>query len=227
VLLSGEPGIGKSRLVHAFRERIANEPHRWLESHCSPYHESSALHLIIDLLRRPLAFQGDEEPPTKLERLERELGEYGLSLTGCVPLLASLLSLPVPVNSPRLTLTPEAQKERTHLAVQSWLLSMAEREVVVLVFEDRHWADPSTLELLGHLLEQAATARLLVLLTYRPEFAPPWSGRSHFATITLGRLLRPQSEGMYKTLPVARPYRLKCWIKLSPKPMVYRSSSKN
>jgi predicted ATPase/class 3 adenylate cyclase len=207
VLLGGEPGIGKSRLVYAFKDRIANEPHRWLESHCSPNHENSALHPIIDLLRRTLAFQGDDEALTRLHRLEREVGKYGLSLTDCVPLLALMLSLPVPENYPRLTLTPEAQKERTHEAVQSWLLSMAEREGLVLVFEDLHWADPSTLELLGHLLDQVATARLLVVLTFRPEFSPSWSGRSHFATITLGRLLRSQSEGMVqnvtggKTLP--------------------------
>ena len=77
---------------------------------------------------------------------------------------------------------------------------MAEREGLVMVFEDLHWADPSTLELLGHLLDEVATARLLAVLAYRPEFTPPWSGRSHFATITLGRLLRPQSEGMVRNV---------------------------
>ncbi|MBV8356539.1 MAG: AAA family ATPase [Deltaproteobacteria bacterium] len=200
VLLSGEPGIGKSRLVQAFREQIRGAPHRWLESHCSPYHQNSALHPIIELLQRTLAFQSDDEPLTKLARLERGLEEYGLSLTDCVPLLAPLFSLPVPEKYPRLTLTLEAQKERTQIAVQSWLLSIAEREGLVMVFEDLHWADPSTLELLGHLLDEVATARLLAVLTYRPEFTPPWSGRSHFATITLGRLLRPQSEGMVKNV---------------------------
>src|SRR5262249_8284069 len=146
VLLGGEPGIGKSRLVYAFKDRIANEPHCWLESHCLPNHENSALHPIIDLLRRTLAFQENDEPLTRLEKLESELGNGGLSLTVWVPPLAPLLPLPVPENYPRLTLTPEAQKERTHAAVQSWLLSM-ERQGLVLVFEDLHWADPSTLEM--------------------------------------------------------------------------------
>jgi class 3 adenylate cyclase/tetratricopeptide (TPR) repeat protein len=200
VLLSGEPGIGKSRLVQALKERIATQPGKWLECHCSPYHQNSPQHPIIDLLQRQLAFQSGDDSSARLERLERELQQCDLGLPDHVPLLAPLLSLPVPEKYPRLTLTLEAQKEKTHVAVESWLFSMAEREGMVLVIEDLHWADPSTLELLRHVLNQVATARLLVVLTYRLEFAPVWSGRSHFATITLDRLPRSQSEGMVQNL---------------------------
>ena len=185
------------------------------------------MHPIIDLLQRQLAFLSDDEPVTKLGRLERGLGEYDLPLTDYVPLLAPLLSLPVPEKYPRLTLTLEAQKERTHIAVQSWLLSIAERKGLVLVFEDLHWADPSTLELLGHLLDHVATARLLVVLTYRPEFSLPWSGRSHFATITLGRLLRSQSEGMIRNVTGGKALPSQVLDKLSRRLMAYRSLSKS
>jgi class 3 adenylate cyclase/tetratricopeptide (TPR) repeat protein len=200
VLLSGEPGIGKSRLVQGLKERIAAAPGKWLECHCSPYHQNSALHPVIDLLERTLAFQNDDELSLRLARLESELKQCDLSVSENVPLLAGLLSLPVPDKYPPLALTPEAQKEKTYLAIQSWLLSIAERETLVLVLEDLHWADPSTFELLGQVLDQVPTVRLLVLLTFRPEFAPPWSGRSHFASITLSRLPRSQSEGMVRNV---------------------------
>ncbi len=205
VLLNGEPGIGKSRLIQAFKERIATEPHRWLECHCSSYHQNSALHPVIELLQRLLGFQSQDDPLAKLEKLEHELREVDLPLTDYLPLLASLLSLPVSENYPQLTLTLEAQKEKTHVAVQSWLLSLAQREGLVLLLEDLHWVDPSTLELLGHLLEQVPTAPLMLVLTYRPEFAPPWSNRSHFTIITLSRLPRSQSEAMIQNVTGGRP----------------------
>jgi predicted ATPase len=111
-----------------------------------------------------------------------------------------MLSLPLPEEYPRPTLTLEAQKEENYQAVQSWLLSIAEQEALALLFEDLHWADPSTLELLGRLVEQVPTARLLIIATYRPEFTPPWPNRSHFATIILNRLPRAQSEAMVQNV---------------------------
>jgi class 3 adenylate cyclase/tetratricopeptide (TPR) repeat protein len=207
VLLSGEPGIGKSRLVQVFKERFAAEPGKWLECHCSPYHQNSALYPIIDLLQRWLGFQSGDEPSAKLVKLERELKKYDLPLAELMPPLATLLSLPLPEQYPRPMLTLEAQKEANYRAVQSWLLAVVEGEGLALLSEDLHWADPSTLDLLGRLLEHVPTARLLMVATYRPEFMLPWPSRSHFATITLSRLPRPQSETMVqnvtggKTLP--------------------------
>ena len=201
VLVSGEPGIGKSRLLQAFKEQVAEEPECcWLECHCSPYHQNSALYPVIDLFQRLLRFEHHDEATQKLVKLVQGLEQYGLPPADYVPFIAPLLTLPVPETYPRLTLTLEAQKEKTYLAVQAWLLAIAERAGLALVFEDLHWADPSTLELLGHLIDQVATARLLLVLTCRPEFSPPWSSRSHFANITLNRLPRSHTVGMVQNV---------------------------
>lgn len=145
VLVSGEPGIGKSRLLQAFKEQVAEEPGRcWLECHCSPYHQNSALSPVIDLFQRLLRFEHHDEAAQKLAKLVEGLEQYGLPPADYVPLIAPLLTLPVPETYPRLTLTLEAQKEKTYLAVQSWLLTIAERAGLALVVEDLHWADPST-----------------------------------------------------------------------------------
>jgi class 3 adenylate cyclase/tetratricopeptide (TPR) repeat protein len=200
VLLSGEPGIGKSRLAQAFKEQATAESITWLECHCSPYYQNSAHYPVIDLLQRWLEFQNLDDSSAKLEKLEDGLKKYDLPLADYLPLLAPLLSLPVPEEYPRLTLTLEAQKEKTHRAIQSWLLKIAEPEALVLLIEDMHWADPSTLELLGPLLDQVATMRLLLILTYRPEFDLPWSSRSHFATITLNRLPGAQAETIVRSV---------------------------
>jgi class 3 adenylate cyclase/tetratricopeptide (TPR) repeat protein len=205
VLLSGEPGIGKSRLVQAFKERIATEPGKWLECHCSPYHQNSAHYPVIDLLQRLLEFQSLDDSSVKLSKLERGLRKYDLPVADYLTLVAPLLSLPVPEEYPRPTLTLEAQKEKTHLAIQSWLLSIAARGTLFLVIEDLHWADPSTLELLGPLLDQVPTTRLLLILTHRPEFAPPWPNRSHFASITLNRLPRAQAETVVRNVSRGKP----------------------
>jgi class 3 adenylate cyclase/tetratricopeptide (TPR) repeat protein len=205
LLLSGEPGIGKSRLVQAFKERTAAEPITWLECHCSPYSQNSAHHPIIDLLQRLLEFEGSDDSAVKLSKLECGLKKYDLPVADYLPLLASLFSLSVPEEYPRLTLTLEAQKEKTHVAIQSWLLRIAEREGLVLLTEDLHWADPSTLELLGPLLDQVPAARLLLILTYRPEFAPPWPNRSHFVTIAVSRLPRVQAEVVVRNVSAGKP----------------------
>jgi class 3 adenylate cyclase/tetratricopeptide (TPR) repeat protein len=206
VLISGEPGIGKSRLLQAFKQHVMEEPDRcWLECHCSPYHQNSALYPVIDLLRRLLRFEPHDEPPQKLAKLVNGLEQYGLPQADYVPLIAPLLTLPIPETYARLTLTLEAQREKTYLAVQSWLLAIAQRAGLALVFEDLHWADPSTLELLSHLVDQVATARLLLVLTCRPEFSPPWSSRSHLASLNLNRLPRLHTEGMVRNVTGGKP----------------------
>jgi class 3 adenylate cyclase len=194
VLISGEPGIGKSRLVQAFKERTVTEPGRWFECHCSPYHQNSAHYPVIDLLQRFLEFESNDSYLVRLSKLEGGLRRCDLAVADYLPLLASLLSVPVPEKYPRLTLTLEAQKEKTHLAIQAWLLAIAQITGLVLLFEDLHWADPSTLELLGALLDQVPTTRLLLVPTYRPEFAPPWPARSHCVSTMLSRLPHTQSE---------------------------------
>ena len=196
VLLSGEPGIGKSRLVEALKEHVEQEGATRIEFHCSPYHQNSALYPIIDHLQRFLQFEREDSPQEKLRKLELGVRHQtrGLSplsrhpSTDTVPLLAALLSLPHPEGYPPLTLSPQKQKEKTLAALVNWLMEEAEQAPVYCVWEDLHWADPSTLELLGLLIDQAPTARLLMLLTFRSEFTPPWGSRSHLSHLTLSRL---------------------------------------
>jgi class 3 adenylate cyclase/predicted ATPase len=196
VLLSGEPGIGKSRLVQELAEQLAHEGATRIEFRCSPYHQNSALYPIIDHLQRLLQFAREDAPATKLEKLQHTLSHYHFPQAETLSLLAALLSLPHPKGSPPITVSPQKQKEKTQAAVVTWLVEEAERQLVYNVWEDLHWADPSTLEVLTLLVDQVPTTRLLALLTFRPEFLPPWGNRSHLSQLTLSRLGRPQVEAM-------------------------------
>src|SRR5438128_5164173 len=195
-LLSGEAGIGKSRLLRELRERVANEPHiRW-ECRCSPYHQESSLYPVIELFQRALEFARDDRPEDKLRKIEDGLRRYGLSDPEAVSLWAALLSVPLPTTSPPLNLTPQRQKQKTLEAVLGLLVTLATHQPVLVLIEDLHWVDPSTLELLNLLVEQAPTVRVFVLLTFRPDFRPPWAPRAHVASLTLNRLTRRQTELM-------------------------------
>ncbi|MEA2649052.1 MAG: hypothetical protein QOG61_1487, partial [Candidatus Binataceae bacterium] len=207
VLLSGEPGIGKSRLLQVLKENAAHEGHRSLECRCSPYHQNSASYPVIDLLQRELRFHQDDTPEDRLHKVEIALAQDSLATDEIVPLFAALLSLAPTDSYPPLAMTPEKQREKTYQAVVNWMLARAEHHALLLICEDLHWSDPSTLEMLRLLIEQAPTNRLLLVLTHRPEFASPWTSRSHFTTLTLSRLAATQSEVMVqkvtggKTLP--------------------------
>src|SRR5215813_4305259 len=198
VLLSGEPGIGKSRLVQEFKEQLTDEGVMRVEFRCSPYHQNSALYPIIEHLQHLLQFARRDGPATKLEKLQQRLRPYRSPQAETVPLVAALLSLPPPEGYPPLTMSPQKQKEKTQAALVAWLVEEAEHHPVYTTWEDVHWADPSTLEVLHLVVEQVPTARLYVLLTFRPEFAPPWGNRSHLSQLTLSRLERPQVETMVK-----------------------------
>ena len=186
VLLSGEAGIGKSRLVQVLKEHVAGEAYTRLEFRCMPYYQNSALYPVIDLLQRVLRFTRDDSSPEKLCKLEDALAQYGRSPPEVVPLFAALLSLPLPDRYPPLTLTPQRQRQKLLEALLAWLLAMTEKHPVLLVGEDLQWADPT--------IDQGLTARLLTLLTFRPEFRPPWTMRSHLTQFTLSRLPRKQVE---------------------------------
>jgi class 3 adenylate cyclase/DNA-binding winged helix-turn-helix (wHTH) protein/tetratricopeptide (TPR) repeat protein len=209
VVLSGEAGIGKSRLVRAVQDHLAGEPHTRLECRCSPYAQHSALYPVITLGRRLLQWQRDEAPEVTLGKLEAALAPYDVSLPEVVPLLASLLSLPLSDRYAALQLTPERQKQKTLEAILALLLAHAAQQPVLFIVEDLQWADPSTLELLTLFIDQAATAGILTLLTGRPEFHPPWACEAHLTSLTLGRLPPTQVEQMIdrmtggKRLPAA------------------------
>jgi TOMM system kinase/cyclase fusion protein len=198
VLLSGEAGMGKSRLVQVLQEQVATEPQAWLTPcQCSPYYQNSALYPLIDLLERVvLRFERGESPQQKLNKLEGFLVQYGLPLAEAVPLFAALLSLPLATDYAPLTLSPEQQKQKTLHALLTILLRIAAQQPVLFVMEDLHWVDPSTLELLGLLVDQGPTARILALLTFRPDFSPPWTGRDHLTQVTVHRLPRRQAVEM-------------------------------
>jgi class 3 adenylate cyclase/predicted ATPase len=191
VLLSGEGGIGKSRLVQVLRDHLAGEPYTRLECRCLPYHSNSALYPMIDLWQRVLRFDTAEAPADKLHRLEQMLLQYRLPLAETVPLFAALLSLPDD-RYPALALTPRQQQQKTLEALLALLVAYAAQEPLLIIVEDLHWVDPSTLEFLSLLVDQGPTARMLTLCTCRPQFPPPWPPRAHIAHLTLTRLPRPQ-----------------------------------
>jgi class 3 adenylate cyclase/DNA-binding winged helix-turn-helix (wHTH) protein len=209
VLLSGEAGIGKSRLVHMLKDQVATESQAWLTPcQCSPYHHNTALYPLIDLLERvTLRFDREESQQQKLRKLEGLLVQHGLNLAEAVPLLAALLSLPLSADYAPLTMSPEQQKQQTLHTLLTILLRMAAQQPVLFVMEDLHWVDPSTLEFLSFLVDQGPTARILALFTCRPDFSPPWTGRAHLTQVTLPRLTRRQAAEMadwmahHKALP--------------------------
>jgi class 3 adenylate cyclase/tetratricopeptide (TPR) repeat protein len=200
VLLSGEPGIGKSRLVQELKEQVTKEGATRIEFRCSPYHQNSVLYPIIDHLQRLLQFTREDSPATKLEKLQHTLSHYRFPQADTLPLLASLLSLPQPEGAPPITLSPQKQKQKTQEALVAWIVEEAEKAAVYCAWEDLHWADPSMLEVLTLLLDQVPTARLLALLTFRPEFMPPWGNRSHLSQLTLSRLGHNQVEAMVERI---------------------------
>jgi predicted ATPase len=190
VLLSGEAGIGKSRLVQVLKAHVASEAQAWLTPcQCSPYHQHTALYPMIELLERVvLQFDREETPPQKVRKLEGFLVQYGLSLAEALPLFATLLSLPLATDHAPMPLAPEQQKQQTLQALLTILLRIAAQQPVLFVMEDLHWGDPTTLELLSLLIDQGPTAPILTLLTFRPDLSPPWTRRAHLTQVTLLRL---------------------------------------
>ncbi len=197
VLIQGEAGIGKSRLVEALREQVSREDYIWVAHRCSPYHANSTLYPAIEHLKRVMGWKPEDGAEAKIEKLEAALKGQSLPLEEAVPLYAELMSLPLPVGRyAPLELSAKQKREQTLDALVGWLLEMAERTPVLNVWEDLHWADPTTLELLALYIEQSPTVSMMNLLTYRPEFAPPWTMRSHMTPITLNRLERPEVEAL-------------------------------
>jgi class 3 adenylate cyclase/predicted ATPase len=197
VLIQGEAGIGKSRLVDALREQIRGQNYVWVAHRCSPYHTNSTLYPIIEHLKRVLGWKPEDGAAEKLEKLEAGLAGQSLPLAEVIPLYAELLSLPLPEGRYQPSnLDPKQKREATLDAIAAWLLEMAEQTPVLNLFEDLHWADPTTLELLAIYLEQSPTVSMMNVLTYRPDFVPSWSMHSHMIPITLNRLERPEVEAL-------------------------------
>jgi len=195
VVVLGEAGLGKSRLVYQLHEHLAPVPHTWLECGATPYTEGTPFHPIIALASQGLTFVPEDTAAEKLGKLEAGLG--ALASTESVALLADFLGLPPPT---RLQLSPELQRRKTIDLLAQWNLAMGAVQPLVVFVEDLHWCDVSTLELLGHLIAQSPTARVLLLATARPEFTPPWPARSNLTTVQLARLTKRQARDMIATL---------------------------
>jgi len=195
VLLTGDAGIGKSRLVQMLKDHVADESHiRW-ECRGSEYYQNTALFPLVDLFQRLLRFQVDDTPNEKLGKLEQALSQYRPPLEESVPLFAPLLSLPLAEHRyPPLNFSPQRQRQKTLETIVAILLALAEHQPVLFILEDLHWTDPTTLELLNLVFDQTPTASMLLLLTCRPTFQPSWSHRSYLSEITVNRLSHIQVE---------------------------------
>ncbi len=190
VLLSGEPGIGKSRIAETILDRLSGEPHTRLRLFCSPHHQDSALYPSITQLERAAGFRRDDTDQQRLTKLETVLALAANDLGEAVPLLADLLSVPTGDRYPALDLTSQKRKEKALRALVAQVEGLAARQPVLLVVEDAHWADPTSLELFDLIVERASRLPLLAIVTFRPEFMPPWVGRPQVTLISLNRLPR-------------------------------------
>jgi class 3 adenylate cyclase/predicted ATPase len=205
VLLSGEAGIGKSRIVLALREQLRAEPRWSLRHQCSPYFSNTAFHPIIAQLKRAAGFERDDPPALRLDKLERSLARGTGDVAEAVALVGPLLALDPRDSSPVKDLTPQRRKERTIEVLVEQLLGLARQKPVLCIFEDLHWADPTSLDVIEWIVDRVQTHRVLVVLTFRPEFVPTWHGHSHVTLISLNRLARTQSTELIEKVTGGKP----------------------
>jgi predicted ATPase len=187
VLLSGEPGIGKSRLTAALLERLATEPHTRLRYFCSPQRTDSALFPIISQMERAAAFTHADTGQVKLDKLDAVLALASTSKQDAA-LFAEMLSLPNDGRYPAIELTPQQRRQKTLEALTAQVEALSRANPVLMIFEDVHWIDPTSLEALGRAVDRLRTLGVLLIATYRPEFEPPWIGRPYVTALTLNRL---------------------------------------
>ncbi len=192
IFLSGEAGMGKSRMVEALSERIGDDPYYHLICQCSPYHTNSALHPIIRQFERSAGFALEDSAAIKLEKLEALLSATDNLTDSTASLLADLLSIPFDGRYPPLDLAPAQRKAATIAAIVHQLARLAEQKPVLFVLEDAHWIDPTTQELVTRLIDGIVSTRVLTLITARPEFLSPWTGRDHVTSLALSRLSKAQ-----------------------------------
>ena len=195
VLLSGEGGIGKSRLTAALLERLTTEPHTRLRYFCSPQHTDSAFYPIIGQMERAAGLAHDDTPQAKLDKLDTVLAQTSTS-TQDAALFAELLSLSNDGRYPALELTPEQRRQKTLEALSLQMEVLSRQSPVLMIFEDAHWTDPTSLEAFGRAVDRVATLPVLLIVTFRPEFQAPWIGRPHVTSLTINRLTRGEVDAV-------------------------------
>jgi len=199
VLLSGEAGIGKSRLTAALLERLSGEPHTRLRYFCSPQHTDSALYPIISQMERAAGFAHDDTSQGRLHKLDAVLAQTSTSPEEAA-LFAEMLSLPNDGRYPALALTPVQRRQRTLEALTSQVAGLASQQPLLMIFEDAHWTDPTSLEAFGRTVDRIKTLPVLLIVTFRPEFNPPWVGQSRVTSVTLNRLGEREAEAIIARL---------------------------
>ena len=204
VLLSGEAGIGKSRLTAALIESIASEPHSRLRYFCSPQHTDSAFYPIIGQMERAAGLAHDDTLEAKLGELDAVLAQTSTSKQDAA-LFADMLSLPNDGRYPALDFSPQQRRDRTLQALVSQMEALSRQNPVLMIFEDAHWADPTSLEAFGRVVDRIATLRVLLVVTFRPEFAPPWIGQPHVTALTLNRLPKRAIDAMIDGVVGSKP----------------------
>jgi class 3 adenylate cyclase/predicted ATPase len=188
VYVRGEAGIGKSRLIQELKAEVTASAMTWLECRCSPYHQNTELYPLIDLLQRVLARADPEQKTSTTERLESLVRNAGMPVETVVPLFSELLSLPLAPGYQAVDLSPEGRKKNTLSAVLELILRLAAKQPVLMIVEDLHWIDASTLGFLDLLIQTQAAVPVMTLLTFRPEFDPPWQQLSYLSELSLRRL---------------------------------------
>jgi DNA-binding winged helix-turn-helix (wHTH) protein/predicted ATPase len=203
VLISGEPGIGKSRLALTLRQALQVEPHICLRYFCSPHHSDSALYPVIAQLKHAARMAHDDSPQARLNKLDTLLAQAATSKQDAA-LIADMLSLPNDGRYPALELTPQQRRQRTLEAFVAQVRALAHHNPVVMIFEDAHWSDPTTLEMLDRVAERIRTLRILLIVTFRPEFEPPWIGQPHVTALTINRLGQREVRAMIEQVAGSR-----------------------
>ena len=205
VLLAGEPGIGKSRLVRALVDRLQSETHASIHCRCSPLHMSSPFHPVIEQMERAAGFAHDDPADRRLDKLESLLATASTDVSAVAPLIAALLSLPADRRYPAVRLAPQTQRERTLAALLGQLEGLAGTQPILVVFEDAHWSDPTSLELLDLTAERLRSLPVLMIVSARPHFRAPWTGADHATTLTLDRLDAAEARAVVEQLTAASP----------------------
>jgi predicted ATPase len=195
VLLSGEAGIGKSRLTAALLERLATEPHTRLRYFCSPQHTDSSFYPIISQMERAAGFAYDDAAHEKLDKLDALLAQTSTSMQDAA-LFAEMMSLANDGRYPGLELTPQQRRQKTLEALSLQLEALTRSNPVLMIFEDAHWIDPTSLEVFGRTVDRIASLRVLLIVTFRPEFEPPWIGHPHVTPLTINRLAQGDIDAM-------------------------------